>query len=283
MAKFILKKGTLVKHGTSLARIQDILATGLLPGAERNADRSTIELAPEISGVYVGELTAYFGAYANFAAEIASNLDDPKMIEAAMCAVVSPAGMRALDLPMSPMAFPLVIAIELQEDSELLADEDYVHDGAFPVNRRVPSDLLENEAELVWNRWRSGVITRSIPPNWFKHIEHPRLTHLDGNLELHRQTWSDCELFAASLMQSTNKELPEKLIPPYVRRYGQLALSQRIAPTVEAVERLVGHKALAINHNRVFNHLRIFHLMNEMARKYDIRMVRSMGDQLFLQ
>lgn len=283
MAKFTLKKGTIVKHGTSLTRIQDILTLGLVPGSERNADRSTIEVAPEILGVYVGELSAYFGAYANFAAEIAGYLEDPKMLRAAMCFALSPASMRDLDLAISPMAFPLVIAIELQEDCELLADEDYVLDGAYPIDQRVPSDLLENEAELVWNRWRSGVIPRAIPPSWFKHIEHPRLTHLDGNLELHRQTWSDCELFAASLMQSTNKELPGQLIPPYVQRYGELALSQRIAPTLEAVTRLADHKALAVNHNRVFNHLRIFHLMNEMAHQYGIRMVRSMGDQLVLQ
>jgi hypothetical protein len=283
MAKFILKKGTIVKHGTSLARIADILRTGLVPGAERNADRSTIELAPEISGVYVGELTAYFGAYANFAAEIAGCLDDPRMLRAAISAMVSPTDIRNLNLPASPMAFPLVIAIELQEECELLADEDYVLDGAYPLDQRVPSDLLESEAELVWHRWRSGVITRAIPPSWFKHLEHPRLTHLDGSLELHRQTWSDCELFAASLMQSTNKELPEKLIPPYVRRYGELALSQRIAPTLAAVDRLIAHKGLAVEHNRVFNHLRIYHLMDEMAREYGIRMVRSIGDQLVLR
>jgi hypothetical protein len=283
MTRFVLRKGTVVKHGTSLARIAEILRTGLVPGAERNADRSTIELAPEISGVYVGELTAYFGAYANFAAEIADFLDDPRLLRAAIAAMVSPTGIRQLDLPASPMAFPLVIAIELQEDCELLADEDYVLDGAYPLDQRVPIDLLESEAELVWHRWRSGVLRRSIPPSWFKHLEHPRLTHLDGNLELHRQTWSDCELFAASLMQSTEKELPEKLIPAYVRRYGALALSQRIAPTLEGVERLVAHKGLAVEHNRVFNHLRIYHLMDDMARKYGIRMVRSIGDRLILQ
>ena len=283
MEKFVLKKGTLVKHGTSLARMHDILATGLLPGAERNADRSTIELAPEISGVYVGELTAYFGAYANFAAEISAYLDDPRMLKAAMCSIVSPTDIRRLDLPTPPMAFPLVLAIELQEDCELLADEDYVFDGRYPIDQRIPLNVLESEAELVWNRWRSGVITRSIPQSWFRHIEHPRLTHLDGHLGVHRQTWSDCELFAASLMQSTNKELPEKLVAPYVRRYGELALSQRMEPTVEAVDRLVNHKALAIHHNRIFNHLRIFHLMDEMAREYGIKMVRSIGDQLVLQ
>ena len=124
---------------------------------------------------------------------------------------------------------------------------------------------------------------RSIPPSWFTHLEHPRLTHLGGSLELHRQTWSDCELFAASLMQSTNKALPEKLIPPYVKRYGALSLSQRIAPTLEGLERLVAHKGLAVNHNRVFNHLRMFQLMDEMARTYDIKMVRSIGDRLCLQ
>lgn len=283
MAKFVLKKGTLVKHGTSLARIRQILAAGLVPDAERNTERSTIELTPEVSGVYVGELTAYFGAYANFAAEVAAYMEDPGMIEAAMYYAVAPARIRDLDLPVPPMAFPLVIAIELQEDCELLADEDYVLDGAYPVDRRVPLDLLENEAEAVWNRWRSGVITRPIPCSWFKHIEHPRLTHLDGSLQLHRQTWSDCELFAASLMQSTNKTPPGELIPPYVKRYGQLALSQRVAATPEGIDRLVEHKALAVNHNRVFSQLQTFQLMDRMADQYGIRMVRSMGDQLVLR
>lgn len=283
MAKFVLKKGTLIKHGTSLARISSILETGLIPNAQRNNDRSMIELAPETEGVYVGELTAYFGAYANFAAEIADYMHDPAMIMAAMCSMVAPADIRELVLPAAPMAFPLVIVIELQEDCELVADEDYVFDGGYPVDQRVPLALLENQAELVWNRWRSGVIMRSIPPSWFVHIEHPRLTHLDGSFDLHRQSWSDCELFAASLMQSTNKQLPEKLIPTYVQRYGSLSLSQWILPTSAALDRLITHKSLAINHNRIFNHLRIFQTMEKMALNYDIKMVRSMGDELFLQ
>jgi hypothetical protein len=158
-----------------------------------------------------------------------------------------------------------------------------VFDGSYPVDQRVPLALLEDQAELVWNRWRSGVIMRSIPASWFVHIEHPRLTHLDGSLEVHRQSWSDCELFAAGLMQSTSRELPAKLIPPYVQRYGSLSLSQRILPTRAALDRLIAHKGLISNHNRVFNHLRIFHIMEEMARNYGIKMVRSMGDELFLQ
>lgn len=283
MAKFVLKKGTLIKHGTSLARIRSILETGLIPNAQRNDDRSTIELAPETQGVYVGELTAYFGAYANFAAEIAGYMHDPEMIKAAICSVVAPADIRKLVLPAAPMAFPLVITIELQEDCELLADEDYVFDGSYPVEQRVSLALLEDQAELVWNRWRSGVITRSITASWFVHIEHPRLTHLDGSLEVHRQSWSDCELFAAGLMQSSNKELPENLIPPYVQRYGSLSLSQRISPTPAALDHLIAHKSLLINHNRIFNHLRIFYIMEEMARNYGIRLVRSMGNELFLQ
>jgi len=282
MTTFVLKKGTIVKHGTSLARIRDILASGLAPGAEGHAARAAIELAPETPGVYVGELTAYFGAYANFAAEIAGYMDDPRMLAAAMYSLMSPTRIRELALPTPPLAFPLVLAIELQEDCALLADEDYVLDGAYPADRRVPTDLLEREAEGVWHRWRSGVITRPIPASWFRHIEHPRLIHLDGNTDIHRQTWSDCELFAGSLMQSTNRELPDKLIASYKERYGELALSQRIAPSVDAVERLLGHKALAVEHNRVFNHLRIFHLMNEMAREYGIKMVRSFGDKLIL-
>jgi len=283
MAKFVLKKGTIVKHGTSLARIREILVNGLIPGAERNADRSAIELAPEVAGIYVGELIAYFGAYANFSAEAASSMDDPAMMRAALCAALSPADLRDQDLPPAPLAFPLVIAIELQEDCELLADEDYVLDGAFPVDRAVPRDLLESEAEQVWTRWRSGVITRPIPSGWFTHIEHPRLSHLDGSLEPHRQVLSDCELFAGGLMQSTNKELPEPLIRSYVQRHGALALSQRIAPTVEAIDSLLANKALAVNHNRVFNHLRLFQLMDMMAQHYGIRMVRSVGDRLVLR
>jgi hypothetical protein len=84
-------------------------------------------------------------------------------------------------------------------------------------------------------------------------------------------------------MQSSNKELPEKLIPPYVQRYGSLSLSQRISPTQAALDKLIAHKSLVINHNRIFNHLRIFYIMEEMARNYGIRLVRSMGNELFLQ
>jgi hypothetical protein len=54
-----LKKGTVVKHGTSLDRLEEILRHGLKAGAKRNEIREAQELQPIVRGVYVANNLSY--------------------------------------------------------------------------------------------------------------------------------------------------------------------------------------------------------------------------------
>jgi hypothetical protein len=283
MGGFVLKKGAVVGHGTSLSRLPGILADGIRRGMERDADRSQIELAPESTGIYVGELMAYFGAYAQYSAEVAPHLEDPRIMAAAFCLAQDEAvRMKSMDLPDAPLTFPVVIKIRLQEDCELWADEDFVADGKYPVDEKVPETMLQAEAELVWNRWRSGVLLRDIPPTWFEAIEHPRVGNLDGQAKVTKQVFTDCELFAGSVIQSYKKMDPRGLITDFISANGKLALSQSMPPTAAALEKLVGFTGFANSANRFYNHLTLFHLMDVHAHRYKIPMVRSLGERLVL-
>ena len=57
MNTFVLKKGTIVGHGTSLSRLPSILEQGLIVKAKRAEGRMTTELAPETAGVYAVSYT----------------------------------------------------------------------------------------------------------------------------------------------------------------------------------------------------------------------------------
>ena len=72
---------------------------------------------------------------------------------------------------------PIVLNIELEEDCEYIADEDFVplrEDGAIE-----PGDLV-SLAEGVWEQYRSAVVCRSIPVSWIRSFEFPYLADKEG-------------------------------------------------------------------------------------------------------
>ena len=218
MNTFVLKKGTIVGHGTSLSRLPSILEQGLIVKAKRAEGRMTTELAPETAGVYVGELMAYFGAYAQYSAEVAPILNHPEVFKAGICfAQDNIQGVRMADLPSAPRTFPVVLKIRLEEDCELVADEDFVADGKFPVGQKVPETLLRQEAQAIWERWATGAILRDIPPSWIISVEHPRVVTLDNIKQTAKQVLVDCELITGALMQSYKRvertELTSAFVP----------------------------------------------------------------------
>jgi hypothetical protein len=283
MSGFVLKKGTVVSHGTSLARLQSIMDHGLLAGVESAEGRKMSELAPESKGVYVGELMAYFGAYAQYSAEVAPHLEHPEVTKAGwLFGMGDVRSLRAAALPAAPLTFPVVLKIRLDEDCELLADEDFVADGQWPVQEKVPVALLREEAEQIWERWATGVLTRDIPATWIVSVEHPRVTTLDKLQQSEGQVFADCELFAGGMMQSFKREDPATLIPAYVKRHGKLALSQSMPFTMQAIVRLRGFNGFSDNASRYANHFRLFQMIDMLSKEYEIPVVRNFGERLLL-
>jgi hypothetical protein len=170
---FYLPKGTIVKHGTSLCRLPGILKNGLVPGAERQEKRQKFELAPEIPGVYVGNLISYFGAYVSYTSELGAIFSSPTYRQAAeLCATGESRKIKTLDIPSAPKTLPVVLRVVLEEDCLLYADEDFVDDGNVPADERIPEEVLLKDAQHVWERWQSGCInsllkkTESSPGIW---------------------------------------------------------------------------------------------------------------------
>lgn len=284
MSNFVLKKGTVVGHGTSLARLPGILQQGLQRGAERAPGRMITELAPESRGLYVGDLMAYFGAYAQYSAEVAPIMQDQSVMTANMKLMMSRDARHLLhmDLPPIPLTFPLVIKIQLEEDCEVNADEDFVADGKYPADQSVPPDMLRAEAQLVWERWRTSVILRDIPPSWFVGIEYPRVVTTGNFFDAMRHVFADCELFSAAMMQSFKREDPNELMRIYQKKHGKLALSQSMAPTGPALQRLLSLNGFSDDANRLANHFSLFNCIDHMAREYDIPVARHDGDRVVL-
>ena len=176
MRRPTLAKGTVVKHGTVASSLLAILSEGLRAGATRDELRDKIEEKPVSGGVYVATLGAYIGAYRAFAANN-------------MRLSLSDSGVPTI---------PIVLNIELEEDCEYIADEDFVPlrgDGAIE-----PGDLV-SLAEGVWEQYGSAVISRSIPVSWIRSFEFPYLADKEGierGGKIGLKFWADVDLFVLS-------------------------------------------------------------------------------------
>ncbi len=202
MSVFTLRRGTRVKHGTTSGSLRSILTTGLRPGSERHELRLSAEPAPEISaGIYVGDLMGYFGATASFGA-------------AARELVLQEFTSGTLPRDPSAIVFPVVLEIELQEDCEVWADEDFI---PSPDGRPLEytDELLRLNAEPVWNYFRTGAIVREggIPSSWITRFEFPIFW-----VPVSDQAWQssngqslgeDAQLMVWSHIQNFEKEPPE--------------------------------------------------------------------------
>lgn len=158
----ILKAGTIVKHGTTSLHLESILKSGLKGDSSRHFIREQIEENPiATNSIYVGDLIAYFGAFASFAAKSAEVYGNAQNKIASR--IINGEG-----------AIPIVLTILLKEDCELLGDEDFI--GIKKINKyRIKT--LEKKAKKVWEKYSSGAIIRKegIPPNWITHFEYPLL------------------------------------------------------------------------------------------------------------
>lgn len=273
---FVLPKGTVVKHGTTLSRARAILQYGLTPKADRQDKRIENEFAPEIDGIYVGNLLAYFGAYAAYSAELNDFRSRTDFLQAMMC-LEEPQQLKRLDLSAAPIDLPVVLRVRLAEDCTLYADEDFVADGRYPVDQRVPTAILEREAEHVWYVWQTGCIVRAggIPPAWIETIEYPRVVSLEATQRLHKDTWADCELFIAGIMQASLKKQPKSLLDPFLKRYKREYLSQSVPATEAGIDRIESLRGLTETGSAYFNHVSISQAVEHMAEEYGIPLHRD--------
>jgi hypothetical protein len=275
MSSFELKKGTIVSHGTSLARLPRILEHGLLRGSEREQGRLVTEPTPESTGIYVGQLMAYLAAHAQYSSEVSPHLDHPVVFEAGNLFMEGDIrAIRAIAFPPAPRTIPIVLKIQLGEDCALLADEDFVADGTYPLSDKVPESVLREEAQRTWEHWGSGVLSRDVPPSWIVAIEHPRIVTLDNAVAMAQQVYSDCELIAAGMMQSHKIGNPANLVAQYKKQYGRLGLSRNIAASASVAERILALPGFSSDMHCFVNHILLFQSISHLSQRYQIPVVR---------
>jgi hypothetical protein len=275
MKKFILPKGTLVKHGTTLCQVPSILKFGLDgTGNFRDLNREARELSPETSGVYVGNLISYFAAYAAYTSRVNPELSFPDYQKALKLYDSNPQSFTTLTIPDLLITLPVVLTIRLEEDCTLYADEDFVDNGKVPFDEKIPEQKLVSEAETVWNNYQTGCVIRDggIPPNWIKEIEYPELSKPKILNRPSKQLTSDCDFFASGLRQSFLKKQPKPILKSLQKRYRTQKLSNSIVPTNKNVEQLFDKAEFSNVNNRLFNHFNILLLTESMARNYDVQL-----------
>lgn len=275
MNYFYLPKGTEVKHGTSLIRAEEIIFNGFNTNKELRCDvREKHEIAPESQGVYVGELISYFAAYTAYSSELVDMYLSLNPNEFLNYFYTSPKKLLELNLNYVPSTLPVVLNIELGEDSILIADEDFVADGSYPANIRVPDDILVNEAETTWLKWKTGCILTEIKKEWIKEIEYPCLSNF-GSISPTKNTWLDCELFARGLLQSYHKEPPTPLIDSFIKQNGRFSLTNKVPATRKGIEKILKSKKFIGKGNQLFNHISFGQILEEMCQRYDIPLINA--------
>lgn len=275
MGEFVLRKGTKVKHGTSLSRARLILEGGFTAGL-RSPARIINELQPEQNGIYIGEIISYFGAYASYTAELVELMASTQYVDAVNKYFENPKKIEKVECSLVPDTLPVVLVLELGDDCVLKADEDFVLDGRYPANEKIPTNLLESEAENVWKKWLSGCLHGDIKREWIKEIEYPSLNRMTvSKPDISRSFWSDVELFAYGLLQSYKKELPRNLIENYYEHYGEVALSQKVPATKEGIKEIEGHPRFNSGPKKLCNHVAITSAMEELTSRYGIALHRS--------
>lgn len=249
----ILKAGTIVKHGTAAANLFSILELGIQPAFNRHRLRSTLENAPTANAVYVGGLAAYFGAWASASALIKEyELSEPKFTSIASSGERS--ALRAGDYSEPPFAVPVVLVIELAEDMELVADEDFA---LWKVGSDGSKALTQESTNAgIWARFMSGGLLRAggIPASWIKGLEYPQLLRADHQNDLQfNRLLPDCHLLAAAVYQNHSIKPARHVSIGTELWHEEMSLSQFITFERNQLNKLMSLPALATKANRLHN------------------------------
>lgn len=251
---FRLAKGTIVNHGTAVAHLPSILKEGLRPAHSRHALRSMAEERPKVEGIYVGGPAAFFGAWAAAGALFKEYaLEEPNLPSLGDIAESSPTALVDMDFKNPPLAIPVVLAIELQEDTDCGGDEDFVRIiESSGGNGRHPDDT----DALIWQRYRSGALLRNvgIPIDWITKMQFPKLLKVDDADDGTDKTFGDdCMLLAAGTHQIQKRIAVDQLQVGSHSWSDDMALSQSRSFNRAEVDALLAMTSLSAPANRLFN------------------------------
>lgn len=268
----VLKAGTRVKHGTVAANLASILKVGIRPGFNRHSLRSITEERPKADAVYVGGLSACFGAWASASALI----KEYELKEPSFSSIVSTGDQSILKSERysdPPLAIPVVLEITLAEDTELVGDEDYAlwqigSDGSVE-----PTQESTNFA--VWSKFASGglLLKEGVPASWIKRVEFPQLLRIDNTNESQfKRLMPDCHMFAASVHQNHALKPARDVSIGGVVWTEDMTLSQTASFEQREVNKLLGFPALSAKSNRLHNILTQYSFVSHIGTEdYGIR------------
>lgn len=267
MEAITLPAGTRLKHGTSASHLRSILASGLLPGHSRHDLRDLTEERPKASAVYVGGLSAYFGAWAAASAQIKEyELAEPMF--SAIAQSGDPSMLRRSTYSPPPIAVPVVLTIECAEDVPFVGDEDYA------LWRESPDGVVTPHPESttwnIWKKYRSGGITldQGIPASWIKKFEYPQLLRLGNETDSqHRRLGPDCHLLAAAVYQNHALVGAEEVQIGAKQWNESVCLSQQSVFSATDVNQLLSLQALADAANRLHNMIVQYHYVSHIGRE----------------
>lgn len=271
--EFRLPAGSRVKHGTAAVHLPSILENGLRAGHSRHALRALTEECPKVEAVYVGGPSAYFGAWA--AAGALMKEYELSEVNFKKLASSDPTDLFKADFKEPPFAIPVVLSIELREDTLLVGDEDF----ALWLNGSDGTSLKHPDStdEHVWDTFRSGglVLPKGIPPDWITGIEFPRLIRIgDAQDKPMRQLADDCVLLAAGISQNHQLRPAIEVPTAHALWTPEVSLSQQRVFSNAELERLFALRALSEPAQRFHNLVTQYNLVAWAGREmFDLKFV----------
>jgi hypothetical protein len=271
MNEFILPKGTLVKFGCVSTSLYTFLRNGIPTDIARTnlqlkSKKEDKTLPIKKTGIYVGELGAYFDACAEFCDQtIHVHAKHEDVLKKLITELKNNYGVKPkideLENISAEIGMPIVIEIELKEDCVVKADTHY-------------TDV--NNAEKSWKLWRSVIINRydGIPASWIQRFYFPRLLEFkdvsEGNNARVTEQTTDSALMVGGLMQAWYKDTPGDLLFAFKKQYGRINFSQSMNFNENSLERFFNLNSMIDPATRIINQMNIWQDVSALASKQGI-------------
>lgn len=266
MSTYVLPKRSVVKLGTISTSLYPFFRDGVPATMPRSGLLTTENAVDQISGIYIGELMAYFSACSAFAqhtSEIHAEYQVVlgQFVEQLQTARGEKPVFPELEDIAAQVGVPIVLEIVLEEDCKVAADTHF--------------ENVEN-SEKSWKLWRSVVLSRpqGIPASWIKKFYFPRLLDYrdvakSNNPRLLEQT-TDAALMVGGLMQSWHKDAPGELLLAFKKQYGRTNFSQVLPFDATSLERFFNLNSMLDPATRLLNQMTIWQDIDALAKKQGI-------------
>jgi hypothetical protein len=268
MSTYTLPAGTVVKFGTISTSLYAYFRNGIpaiVPRVGLEPPSSETD-RPVIDGIYVGELMAYFSAFAAFGERTSEvHAQHQEVMSRFVASLQNTYGERPqmpeLESIAAHVGLPVVLEIVLGEDCEVHADQHF--------------EPAEN-SERSWKLWRSVLLNREngIPSTWIKKFYFPRLldyrdVNSSKNPRLLEQT-TDSALMVGGMMQSWHKDAPGELLLAFKKQYGRTNFSQAFNFDELSLERFFNLTGMLDPATRLLNQMTIWQDVDALAKKQGI-------------